>query len=105
MEECRYGQFSEESYNFLVGLPTEHAGSWRADGTVQCGTEWCAALPEKWKSMADHDLNWPAMQEMECTICKEERERRNRVMAGEDPRVRREPYLSAPFIHKNHEPK
>ena len=34
MEECRYGQISEESYNFLVGLPTEHTGSWPADGTV-----------------------------------------------------------------------
>ena len=65
----------------------------------------CAALPGKWKRMADNDLNWPAMQEMECTICKEERDRRNRVMAGDDPRVRREPYLSAPFIHKNNEPK
>ena len=37
MEECRYGQLSEESYNFLVRLPTEHTESWRADGTVQCG--------------------------------------------------------------------
>ena len=105
MEECRYGRLSEESYNFLVGLPTEHTGSWRADGTVQCGREECAALPEKWKRMADQEVNWPAMQEMECSLCKAERDRRNRVMAGEDPRVRKEPYLSAPFIHKNNEPK
>ena len=53
MEECRYGQLSEESYNFLVGLPTEHTGSWRADGTVECGNAECAALPEKLKRMAD----------------------------------------------------
>ena len=47
MEECRDGQHSEESYNFLAGLPTEHTGSWRADGTVQCGKAECAGLPVK----------------------------------------------------------
>ena len=31
MEACRYGALSNESYNFLVGLPTEHAGSWCSD--------------------------------------------------------------------------
>ena len=50
--------------------------------------------------MADNHLKLRAMQEPECSLCKAERERRNRVMAGEDSRVRNEPYLSAPFIHK-----
>ena len=45
------------------------------------------------------------MQDQECDFCKKERGRRNRVMAAEDPRVRREPYLSDPFIHKNNETK
>ena len=45
------------------------------------------------------------MQDMERSLCKAERDRRNRVMAGDDPRVRSEPYLSAPFIHKNNDPK
>lgn len=53
--------------------------------------------------MTESDLNWPAMQSMECTICKEERDCRNRVMARGDFRVRREPLLSAPFIHTNNE--
>ena len=61
--------------------------------------------PGKWKRMADEGLHWPAMQALECSLCKAERDRRNRVMAGDDPRVRSEPYLSAPFIHKNNEPK
>ena len=42
---------------------------------------------------------------MECSLCKAERDRRNRVMAGDDPRVRSEPYLSALFIHQNNDPK
>ena len=105
VEECRYGRLSEESYNFLVGLPTEHTGSWRADGTVECGKPECAALPQKWRRMAEQELDWEAMQELECPVCQAQRERRNRVLAAEDTRVRSEPYLSAPFIHKNNEPK
>ena len=105
VEECRYGRLSEESYNFLVGLPTEHTGSWRADGTVECGKPECAALPQKWRLMAEQELDWEAMQELECPVCQAQRERRNRVLAAEDTRVRSEPYLSAPFIHKNNEPK
>ena len=105
MEECRYGQLSKESYNFLTRLPTQHPGSWQADGSLACGNAECAALPARWTHMSEEEPNWPAMQELECAVCKTERERRNRVMAEEDPRVRQEPYLSAPFIHKNNEPK
>ena len=45
------------------------------------------------------------MQPMACSICKVERNRRNRLLEEVDPRVREEPFLSAPFIHKNNEPK
>ena len=69
MEECRYGQLSEESYNFLVGLPTEQTGSWRADGTVECGNAECVALPDKWKRMAIEEPHWQAMQALECDFC------------------------------------
>ena len=105
MDECRYGNLSQEAYHFLVGLLTEHAGSWIADGTVQCRSQKCADLPALWKRMASAGESWAAMQGQECSICSAERDRRNRVLEVEDPRVRREPYLSAPFIHKNNEPK
>ena len=105
MEECRRGALSQEAYNFLVGLPTEHAGSWAADGTLQCNSKSCADLPDTWKRMSATGGTWADMQCMECSICSAERRRRNRVINGEDPRVRQEPYLSAPFIHKNNEPK
>ena len=52
MEECRRGALSHEAYNFLVGLPTEHAGSWCADGTLQCKSQSCATLPETWRPMS-----------------------------------------------------
>ena len=55
--------------------------------------------------MAASDSQWAAMQRMECSQCQTERERRNRVIAAEDSRVRSEPYLSALFIHTNNEPK
>ena len=42
---------------------------------------------------------------MECGQCQEERARRNRLIEPSDPRVRQEPFLSAPYIHRNNEPK
>ena len=88
MEECRYGRLSDESYHFLLGLPTEHTGSWNTDGTLTCGSDVCASLPPAWRSLAAADVQWSTMQMMECTICKGERERRNRLLGGEDQRVR-----------------
>ena len=72
---------------------------------VLCGKAACAELPTARKHMADQNQDWTAMQALECSVCHAERERRNRVMAADDPRVRHEPYLSASFIHKNNEPK
>ena len=42
LNECRYGDLSDESYNSLHGLPTEHAGSWQQNGTLTCGNAMCA---------------------------------------------------------------
>ena len=89
----------------MTGLPTEHAGSWMTDGTLKCRSNECAALPAKWKQMARSGVAWGEMQRMECALCRSERERRNRLLDNADARVRQEPYLSAPFIHKNNEPK
>jgi hypothetical protein len=75
------------------------------DGTLMCRSNDCAALPEKWRQMALAGSHWGDMQSMECTLCRAERTRRNRLLDGADTRVRQEPYLSAPFIHKNNEPK
>ena len=45
------------------------------------------------------------MQRMECNVCKAERDRRNRLLDDSDRRVPEEPFLSAPLIHQNNEPK
>ena len=55
--------------------------------------------------MAWEGKEWPEMQQEECQYCKDERNRRNRLLEEEDARVRQEPFVSAPFIHKNNEPK
>ena len=52
------------------------------------------------EKLAAADVQWSTMQIMECTICKKERDRRNRLLEGEDERVRQEPFLSALFIRK-----
>ena len=55
LNECRMGQFSEDSYNFLHGFPTEHCGSWRTDGTVGCGNHKCSHLTHTWRRIAEAD--------------------------------------------------
>ena len=49
--------------------------------------------------------SWEVMKEMECQQRRSERERRNRLITQEDPRVHQEPFASAPYMHKNNEPK
>ena len=108
--ECRDGRLSMESYYFLMGLPTEHAGSWRSDEfgnhLLQCGSEACAQLPQKWLQMAKEGRStWQDMQAMECVSCKEERERRNRLIAPDDPRLVGDLFREAPYVNKNNQPK
>ena len=103
LKECRKGSLSEESYNALHGLPTRQPGSWL--GNVPCSNEKCKHLPEIWADMARRDVPWVEMQRMECVPCGKERERRTRLLAHDDPRVRQQPFVSAPYIHKNNQPK
>ena len=42
---------------------------------------------------------------MECSNCNKERERRNRLIGTADPRVQQAPFVTAPYIHKNNQPK
>ena len=42
LQECRTGNLSEEMYNYLMGFPTEHAGSWMPDGTSTCADPDCS---------------------------------------------------------------
>ena len=58
LNECRYGNLSDESYNFLHGLPTEHAGSWQQDGTLTCGNAQCEKLPEQWRAKFAEGVLW-----------------------------------------------
>ena len=99
------GQLSEESYNFLHGFPTEHCGSWRTDGTVGCGNHKCSQLTHIWRRMSACGKEWDDLQREECHLCAQEREQRSRLLAEADKRVKQEPFVDAPFIHKNNEPK
>ena len=45
------------------------------------------------------------MQKLECAICQTERGKRNRLITDEDSRLREEPFCTAPYIHKNNQPK
>ena len=108
--ECRAGLLSEEMYNFLMGFPTEHAGSWlpphaEGDERLLCQNAACEKLPAHWRIMASAGASWDMMQCQECGVCQAERSRRNRLIDVDDTRVKREPFLSAPYVHQNNAPK
>ena len=109
LDQCRNGSLTDEMYNFLMGLPTEHAGSWiptaDAEGKLLCGNDDCAALSARWRQMALDGKSWSDMQSLECQQCSAERGRRNRLVEAGDERVLQEPFLSAPYVHRNNEPK
>ena len=62
-------------------------------------------MPETWFDMHLSGSTWSQMQKLECAICQTERERRNRLITDEDARLRKEPFCTAPYIHKNNQPK
>ena len=105
LDECRFGRLSQECYNFLLGLPTEHAGSWPFFEQACCQTEQCKSLHDVWAQRKREGEPWETLQKMECKNCQAERERRNRLILPEDPRVVQQPFVSAPYMHKNNEPK
>lgn len=112
LSQCRVGELSEEMYNFFMGIPTQHAGSWvpqtdsnKAEKTL-CGNPACAKLPHVWQSMANSgSRQWSELHTLECSTCAQHRENRNRHIKPNDPRVHQEPFLQAPYVHQNNEPK
>ena len=112
LNECREGNLSLASYCFLTGLPTSKAGSWSPDGathgTLGCNNARCRDREEEWKDMWKKGETWAdmvALEEATCAVCTAERARRNRLVAMNDERVRQEPFVGAPYIHRNNEPK
>jgi hypothetical protein len=110
LHECRQGQLTDEMYYFIIGVPTEHPGSWTPGQKgerpfLACRNDACALLPTTWREMSLTRATWEDMQAMECDVCKKERSRRNRLLEQSDERVKQEPFLSAPYVHRNNEPK
>ena len=125
LRQCRYGALEDELYYFLMGLPTEHCGSWLSTmlpdtetspgaacsqlpanpGYASCGNRACSELPSRWHELFRAGAAWEAMVALECDACKAERRRRNRLIKDKDTRVRRQPFGDAPYVHKNNDPK
>ena len=117
LQECRAGALSDEMYNFLMGLPTRHCGSWLPDGVsddlhedpflLRCYDDNCASLHETWADNAEEGASWAEIlaQQPECIICRWQRLQRSRLVKANDPRVLQEPFLAAPYVHQNNQPK
>lgn len=60
------------------------------------------------RSVGGHGLVWEHMARMhleECYVFCAEGERRSRLIAGGDERVKQGDCISVPYIHKNNQPK
>ena len=73
-------------------------------GYVCCHNDACKDLHVRWGDMALAGEPWSVTQQLKCSSCKQERDRRNRLVMPEDPRLKMEPFLSAPYVHQNNEP-
>ena len=105
--QCRHGELDVEDYCFLLGLPTNHCGSWltsKGDVDACCSGD-CRNIDATWRELAKRGASWEALCCLECDGCRTERARRNRLVAAKDPRIRAPPFVRAPFIHQNNEPK
>ena len=49
LDECRRGALEDSSYNFLLGLPTEHAGAYPFFEAYGCTSADCRTLHLKWR--------------------------------------------------------
>ena len=110
LNECRIGALRDENYNFLMGLPTTHHGCWLPppyEEDMRCKKERCKTIHVAWKDFASQGADWTTMQTLapECTICKNERARRNRMVTEHAEKVSQAPFLHAPYVHQNNQPK
>ena len=118
LQECRAGNLTDEMYNYLMGLPTRHCGSWlpktmESQETandpflLQCYDDNCQQLANVWAKEAKAGSNWESMYAKmpECPACQAERQRRHRLVIENDQRVLQEPFLKAPYVHQNNFPK
>ena len=100
-----------------MGFPTKHSGCWLPPGIddglgddpflQRCYTDSCHATNSSWHDLAKHGETWTEMlaKQPECIACAAERRRRCRLIAESDQRVLRPPFLDAPYVHQNNQPK
>ena len=110
LDECRVGALTEENYNFLMGLPTAHHGCWLPspyEAQSLCTKRTCQRLHGTWAEYAKQGVDWSSMQRLarECAVCAAERKRRCRQVASHLEKVSQEPFLRAPYVHQNNQPK
>ena len=66
LTECRNGNLTDESYHFLLGLPTAHAGCWPFTDKSKCQSEKCKKLVDEWIDLRRAGAAWASLARMEC---------------------------------------
>ena len=100
--------------NFIHGYSTSCPGSWlpprnasdKRRGFLECGNSKYKHLWEtEWPACFARGMSWSDMQVMECDVCKQERQRRNRLLQPNKTIHLEPPFAMAPYIHPYNAPK
>ena len=108
LAECREGRLTIEKYSYLHGLPTLNSP---CEEHCKCkyDREWDGVLGYYRRSWRDKFMNehavmskWLKSTKSECPNCRQERQRRHRVVTGHGalrPELYRQPFVGAPALY------
>jgi uncharacterized protein YecT (DUF1311 family) len=102
LHQDRLGNETWEVYCFTHGLPTRNPGTWLPQQNAPtCGDVLCIDLARRWDLLWKRQIPWSDMKDMECSLCKLERQRRCCIISqleAED-KHRQGFFAEAPFVH------
>ena len=109
LREVRNGALSWTMYNFIHGYETIASGAWEPtesrNGELVCGREQCNKLRKTTRpELFQAGYTGAQLVDMECTDCKVERTRRNRLVPPRTQARLSVEFAAAPYIHPINEP-
>ena len=104
LQEFRIGQLSQNTHAYLHGRATDTPGTWRTGNGVDWGSstdEYRGCRQAKCKDLIG--ASWDIVKQRECKECKLERQRRTRVAAHKDKRLKADNFKAAIAIVANND--
>ena len=104
LQEFRIGQLTQNTHAYLHGKGTDTPGTWRAGKGIDWGDssdEYRGCRQAQCKDLIG--ASWDIVHHRECKECKLERQRRTRVAAHKDRRLKADNFKAAIAIVANND--